>query len=162
MPGGCPSDRGEVDVGAPGATFAGDGVAMAMGPLAHEHDASSNNGAVASSGHEPAKLEMDGGLTAAEGGCLANMFLALAVVTFAANNSALIWAIEKTSATTCNVLCAAQMIGIATFGPLFYKDLTWAKLRALRPRDWAAIVTASLMRNVLGAYFDVEGMRLTR
>lgn len=54
------------------------------------------------------------------------------------------------------------MIGIATFGLLFYKDLTLSNIRALRPRDWAAIVNASLMRNVLGAYFDVEAMRLTR
>lgn len=68
-----------MDVGDPGATLAGDGVAMAMRPLARE-PYSNDDGAVASSGH-------DGGSTAAKGCCLANVFLVLAVVTFAANNS---------------------------------------------------------------------------
>jgi hypothetical protein len=162
-----------VDVGDEGATLAGDGLAMAMGPLGHHHHHHHNHEPAPGQPQSPnnATEAKEGGAghghaaaaaAATKGGWVANLYLALAIMTFAANNSALIWAIQKTGATTCNILCAAQMIGIVTFGPLFYKDLTWTKIRALRWRDWAAIVVASMARNVVGAYFDVEGMRETR
>ena len=175
-----------LDVGDDGATLAGDGLAMAMLPLSHHHEhqhqhqhqhqhdgshrphpspsppsAPSSAAAAASTpaaSEEPASTPSAAG----KGGWFPNLCLVLTMVTFAANNSALIWVLGVTKSTTCNVLCSAQTVGIVSFIPLFYKDLAWAKVRALRRRDWAAIVTASLSRNVVGAYFDVEGMRLTR
>lgn len=151
-----PPSSESVAAGDEGATLAGDGVAMAMGALGHHHhvtDTKKEEVSQEGSGH---------GHEATKGGWVANLYLVLAMVTFAANNSALIWAIKTIGATTCNVLCSAQIVGIVTFGPLFYKDLTWTKIRALRWRDWLAVVVASMARNVVGAYFDVEGMRQTR
>lgn len=140
------ADEGdEVDVGQPAATLAGDGLAMAMGPLEIEED----DGGGAAHGTIP------------KGGWLANTILVVAIIIFAANNSALLWVIKEMDSTTCNVLCAAQMVGIVSFGPIFFEDLAWVNVRALRWRDWAAIVGASLSRNVVGAFFDVEGMRMT-
>ena len=64
--------------------------------------------------------------------------------------------------TPCNILCVSNIIAAATSWPIFRKDITWKKVRALRLRDWAAIVAGSIFRNVGGAYFEVSGLALTK
>lgn len=80
-----------------------------------------------------------------------------------ANNSVLLWMLRRGPPfVTCNILCASNLIAAATSWPFFMKDLRWGKIRALRWRDWLAIFIASVLRNVAGAYFEVEGLSLTR
>lgn len=64
--------------------------------------------------------------------------------------------------TTCNILCVSNLIAAVTSWPMFWQDLKWKKVRALRARDWAAILVASLARNVGGAYLEVAGLSMTK
>ncbi len=63
--------------------------------------------------------------------------------------------------TSCNVLCSTNMIGLVTLPILFRRDLTLAKVRAIRVGQWLALLVGTLLFQVIGPFFFLKGLGTT-
>lgn len=99
------------------------------------------------------------GLRALGPGCLA-----AAVLLFSANNSVLAWLLDKGPPyfTSCNILCASNLVAVGGFPLLFRQDLTRRRIAGMNRKQWFGMFLSSVLANVIGALLNVEGLAKTR
>lgn len=90
--------------------------------------------------------------------------LAASILLFSANNSVLAWLLDKGPPyfTSCNILCASNLVALGGFPLLFRQDLTRRRVGSVTRKQWVGMLLSSVLANVIGALLNVEGLAKTR
>lgn len=87
--------------------------------------------------------------------------LCVALLTSSSQNAVYKMLVEQDPETfnACNTLCGSNIFGVVTLTPLFARDLTLQKLKAITRVQWAALVAGTLCISVFGPLLQLQALK---